>query len=157
MLVANSPRFPLPPRVSKRRAPSEPASPFAQPGGHKPQGWSLWSPLCPAADCRAKPYFQTGSWVQEPRPLHPMLWLTSQHVGSSPQHSLPGGRTQQAGAERLTLLWRMQRLCIFLSIPRMKPPSELLQLRWGAHTAAPPLSLVGSQPGVAPREHELSL
>lgn len=82
VLVANSPRFPLPPRVSERRAPSEAASPFAQPGGHKPQGWSLWSPLCPAADCRAKPYFQTGSWVQEPRPLHPVLWLTSQHVGN---------------------------------------------------------------------------
>lgn len=82
LLGANSPRVPLPPGVSKWRTPSEASSLFVLPDGHKPQDWSLRSPLCPAANCGAKPDFQTGRWLQKPRPSRWVLCLVSQHTGS---------------------------------------------------------------------------
>lgn len=132
---------------------------------HKPQCWSLQGPLCSAASCRANPDFQAGSRLQKPRPRCLVLCPGSQQLDRRrweqhrvPRPAQPGWRQstaavpQQAGEARLTPLECRQSLCILLSTPRMKPPSELLQFGEGASAVAPPPSPVGSQPRAARTE-----
>lgn len=103
--------------------------------------------------------------LQKPRPRCLVLCPGSQQLDRRrweqhrvPRPAQPGWRQstaavpQQAGEARLTPLECRQSLCILLSTPRMKPPSELLQFGEGASAVAPPPSPVGSQPRAARME-----
>lgn len=164
--VTISPRVPLPPQASKQRAPSKASSLFAQSDRYKSQGWSLRSPLCPAADCGAKPDFQMGSWLQKPQRLHQVLCLANPRVEKHsweqrmvPQPSAASqeaehGCSVTAGRSRTAhpAMVEAKTLHFSLVLWGWNPPSKLLQLRWGAGAAAPPFTPMGSQPGTAHRE-----
>lgn len=106
--------------------------------------------------------------LQKPRPWCPVLSLPANNCaatgGSSTRSHIPaqpGWRQstttvpRQAGAAQLTPLEWRQRLCIFLSALRMKPPSELLHFGEGASAVAPPSSPVGLQARAAHRRETL--